>query len=194
MRKPLPDPRMIELEPTALPEVKIVKAKRFGDARGFLSEVFNKRTFAQAGIDLDFVQDNHSSSAKAGTVRGLHFQTLPFAQAKLVRVSRGRILDVAVDLRRSSPTFGQHVAIELSAENWLQLLVPVGFAHGFCTLEDDCDVVYKVTQYYSGAHDKGVAWDDPALGIPWPVAPAHATLSDKDRQLPRLAEYADVFA
>src|SRR5215204_2206355 len=165
---------MIELEPTALADVKIVKPKRFGDARGFLSEVFNRRAFAQAGISLDFVQDNHSSSAKAGTVRGLHFQTAPFAQAKLVRVSRGRILDVAVDLRRSSPTFGQHVAVELSAANWLQLLVPVGFAHGFCTLEDETEVLYKVTAYYAAAHDRGIAWDDPALGIPWPVTAADA--------------------
>ena len=184
---------MVEIQPTALPAVKIIRPKRFDDARGFFSEVYNKRSFAAAGVDLDFVQDNHSRSGKSGTVRGLHFQTAPFAQDKLVRVTRGRILDVAVDLRRSSPTFGRHVAVELSAENWLQLLVPIGFAHGFCTLADDTEVIYKVTGYYSAAHDKGVAWDDAELGIPWPVASSEATLSDKDRQLPRLSECSDVF-
>ena len=184
---------MLEVEPTILPDVKIVKPKRFGDRRGFFSEVYNKRIFTDAGVGLEFLQDNHSLSAKAGTVRGLHFQTAPCAQDKLVRVTRGRILDVAVDLRRSSPTFGRHVAVELSAENWLQLLVPIGFAHGFCTLEDDTEVIYKVTSYYSAAHDKGIAWDDDELGIPWPVARSEATLSDKDMQLPRLSDCSDVF-
>lgn len=184
---------MLEIERTILPDVKIVKPKRFGDGRGFFSEVYNKRAFAESGIDFDFVQDNHSLSAKVGTVRGLHFQTIPFAQDKLVRVTRGRILDVAVDLRRKSPTFGRHVAVELSAENWMQLLVPVGFAHGFCTLEDNTEVIYKVTGYYSGAHDKGLAWDDPAIGIHWPVSPDQATLSEKDRHLPRLSECLDAF-
>lgn len=184
---------MVEIEPTTLLDVKIVRSSRFGDGRGFFSEVYNKRAFAEAGIDLDFVQDNHSLSAKSGTVRGLHFQTAPFAQDKLVRVTRGRILDVAVDLRRSSRTFGEHVAVELSAANWLQLLVPVGFAHGFCTLENDTEVIYKVTSYYSAQHDKGIAWDDPALGIAWPLFPADATLSEKDRHHPRLLECADVY-
>lgn len=184
---------MLDVEPTALPDVKIVRPKRVGDARGFFSEVYNRRAFAEAGIALEFVQDNHSLSASAGTVRGLHFQTAPFAQDKLVRVSRGRILDVAVDLRRSSATFGQHVAIEVSAENWLQLLVPVGFAHGFCALEENTEVIYKVTQYYSAPHDKGILWNDPALGIAWPDAASDATLSTKDQQLPRLSECPDVF-
>jgi dTDP-4-dehydrorhamnose 3,5-epimerase len=184
---------VLDVEPTALPDVKIVRPKRVGDARGFFSEVYNRRAFADAGIALEFVQDNHSLSASAGTVRGLHFQTAPFAQDKLVRVNRGRILDVAVDLRRSSPTFGQHVAVEVSAENWLQLLVPMGFAHGFCALEDNTEVIYKVTQYYSAAHDKGILWNDPALGIAWPVAALDATLSAKDQQLPRLSECRDVF-
>jgi dTDP-4-dehydrorhamnose 3,5-epimerase len=142
---------VIEIEPTALPEIKIIKPRRFGDARGFLSEVYNQRAFFDAGIEHVFVQDNHSRSASKGTVRGLHFQAPPFAQAKLVRVTRGRVLDVVVDLRRSSPTFGRHVAVELSAANWLQLLVPVGF----CTLDDDTEVLYKVTAYYAAAHDKG---------------------------------------
>ena len=184
---------MVEVEATALPDVKIIRPKRFGDARGFFSEVYNKGALANAGIDLEFVQDNHSLSARSGTVRGLHFQTPPFAQDKLVRVTRGRILDVAVDLRRSSATFGQHVAVELSAENWLQLLVPIGFAHGFCTVEDDTEVIYKVTSPYSTAHDKGIAWNDPELAIAWPVAATEVTLSDKDRQLPPLSECPDVF-
>jgi dTDP-4-dehydrorhamnose 3,5-epimerase len=146
-----------------------------------------------AGIAIDFVQDNHSLSAAVGTVRGLHFQTAPFAQAKLIRVVRGRIFDVAVDIRRSSPTFGKHVAVELSAENWRQLLVPVGFAHGFCTLEPDCEIQYKVSAYYSAADDFGLAWDDPALGIPWPVRSEEAVLSDKDRRQPTLAELPAYF-
>src|SRR3954454_1616627 len=184
---------MLEVVPTALPELRVIKPKRFGDERGFFSETYNKRTFAQAGINLEFVQDNHSRPAKTGTVRGLHFQIAPFAQEKLVRVTRGRIFDVTVDLRRGSPTFGRHVSIELSAANWTQLLVPIGFAHGFCTLEDETEVIYKTTNYYSVEHDKGLTWDDPALGIEWPVAPADATLSDKDRRQPTLAECFDAF-
>jgi dTDP-4-dehydrorhamnose 3,5-epimerase len=185
---------MLQVEATVLADVKILMPKRLCDSRGFFSEVYNEQTFADAGIHLHFVQDNHSLSAETGTVRGLHFQTQPFAQDKLVRVTRGRILDVAVDLRRSSATFGRHVAVELSAENWLQLLVPVGFAHGFCTLEDNSEVVYKVTNYYSGVHDKGIAWDDPALGIDWRLAGVEPSLSEKDRRHPLLAECSDVFA
>ena len=176
------------VEDTAIPGVKIITPKKFGDRRGFFSETYNRRAAAEAGIHLEFVQDNHSLSADVGTIRGLHFQSAPFAQDKLVRAPRGRILDVAVDLRRSSPTFGRHVAVELSAENWRQLLVPVGFAHGFCTLEPDTEVFYKVTSYYSPAHDHGLAFDDPALGIAWPVDATKAILSDKDRRLPRLAD------
>jgi dTDP-4-dehydrorhamnose 3,5-epimerase len=184
---------MLEIELTAIPDVKILKPKRFDDGRGFFSEVYNRQRFEHAGFKLDFLQDNHSLSTKVGTIRGLHFQTPPFAQDKLVRVVRGRILDVAVDLRRSSPTFGQHVAVELSAENWRQLLVPVGFAHGFCTLEPDTEVLYKVTGYYSAAHDRGLAFDDPTLGIEWPVAGAEAILSEKDRNHPLLAELPAYF-
>jgi dTDP-4-dehydrorhamnose 3,5-epimerase len=170
-----------------------VPPPRFAHDRGFFSEVYNRKAFEAAGLAMEFVQDNHSWSAKAGTVRGLHFQSAPFAQDKLIRVVRGRILDVAVDLRRSSPTFGRHVAVELSAENWRQLLVPVGFAHGFCTLEPDCEVIYKVSGYYSAAHDLGLAWDDPELAIAWPVSPEEATLSDKDRRQPRLADLPAYF-
>jgi dTDP-4-dehydrorhamnose 3,5-epimerase len=183
---------VLRVEPTVLPDVKIVNPQRIGDQRGFFSETYNRQRFAEAGIDVEFVQDNHSLSAAVGTIRGLHFQSEPFAQAKLIRVVRGRILDVAVDLRQSSPTFGRHVAIELSAENGWQLLVPIGFAHGFCTLEPDTEIVYKVSGYYSAAHDHGLLWNDPALGIEWPVG-VKAVLSDKDRRQPPLAELPDYF-
>lgn len=181
------------VEDTDIAGVKIITPERFGDHRGFFSEVFSRRAFAEAGLDLDFVQDNHSYSSEPGTIRGLHFQSPPFAQDKLVRVTRGRALDVAVDLRRHSKTFGRHVKIELSRENWRQLLVPVGFAHGFCTLEPDTEVLYKVTNAYSPAHDLGLAFDDPALGIDWGIDPSSARLSDKDRRHPRLAELRLVF-
>ncbi|WP_296707233.1 dTDP-4-dehydrorhamnose 3,5-epimerase [Rhodoblastus sp.] len=181
------------VEATAISAVKIITPKKFGDHRGFFSEVYNRKAFAEAGIALEFIQDNHSLSAQVGTLRGLHFQSPPFAQDKLVRVTRGRILDVAVDLRKSSPTYGQHVAVELSAENWRQLLIPIGFAHGFVTLEPDTEVIYKVTNYYSAANDLGLAWDDPDLGIAWPVPPGGVTLSDKDTKHPRLRDLPEIF-
>lgn len=173
--------------------LKLVSPKRWDDERGFFCETYNASAWEKAGLRPHFVQDNHSLSRDAGTVRGLHFQTAPFAQDKLVRVSRGRILDVVVDLRKSSPTFGRHAAVELSRENWRQLFVPIGFAHGFVTLEPDTEVLYKVTNFYSPQHDFGLAWDDPDLGIKWPVAPDRAVLSAKDRQWPRLRELAGVF-
>lgn len=181
------------VEATAISDVKIITPKKFGDHRGFFSEVYNRKAFAEAGIALEFIQDNHSLSAQVGTLRGLHFQSPPFAQDKLVRVTRGRILDVAVDLRKSSPTYGQHVAVELSAENWRQLLIPIGFAHGFVTLEPDTEVIYKVTNYYSAANDLGLAWDDPDVGIAWPVPPGGVTLSDKDTKHPRLRDLPVIF-
>jgi dTDP-4-dehydrorhamnose 3,5-epimerase len=181
------------VEATAIPDVKIITPKKFGDHRGFFSEVYNRQAFTEAGIALEFIQDNHSLSAQVGTLRGLHFQSAPFAQDKLVRVTRGRILDVAVDLRKSSPSYGQHVAVELSAENWRQLLIPIGFAHGFVTLEPDTEVIYKVTNYYSAANDLGLAWDDPDLGIAWPVPPGGVTLSDKDTKHPRLRDLPEIF-
>ena len=184
---------MIEVLPTAIEAVKLIAPERIADDRGFFSEVYSARAFARAGIETPFVQDNHSLSVRAGTVRGLHFQSPPHAQAKLVRVTRGRILDVAVDLRRSSPTYGRHVAVELSAENWRQLLVPAGFAHGFCTLEPDTEIVYKVSAPFAAAHDLGLAFDDPALGIDWPVRPEQVTLSDKDRRQPRLSDLPRYF-
>ena len=178
---------MLSVEATAIPAVKIITPKKHGDHRGFFSEVYKQSDMAEAGIDLVFVQDNHSRSATVGTLRGLHFQSAPFAQDKLVRVTKGRILDVAVDLRASASTFGQHVAVELSAENWRQLLVPIGFAHGFVTLEPDTEVLYKVTAPYGPANDHGLAFDDPALGIDWRLPHGDLVLSDKDRQHPRLA-------
>ena len=185
---------MIEVRSLDLGGVLEIRPVRHSDERGFFSETWNEETYAKAGIPFRFVQDNHSWSARAGVVRGLHFQSPPFAQDKLVRVVRGRVLDVAVDIRRSSPTFGRHVAVELSSENWRQLLVPVGFAHGFCTLEPDCEVVYKVSGYYSAAHDHGLAWDDPALAIDWPIAVDVAILNDKDRRHPRLADLESPFS
>lgn len=168
--------------------------KRHGDARGYFSETFNRRGLLEAGIDIDFIQDNESLSATTGTVRGLHFQTPPFEQTKLVRVLTGAIFDVAVDLRENSPSFGRHVGVRLSAEEGNQLLVPAGFAHGFCTLTADTRVFYKVDQYYSAAHDAGLFWNDPDIGIEWPVAVADAVLSDKDGHLPSFKGFKSPFA
>jgi dTDP-4-dehydrorhamnose 3,5-epimerase len=180
---------------TRLPGVRLIAAKRHGDSRGFFSETWNRRAFAAAGIDRDFVQDNHSRSAERFTLRGLHYQLPPHAQGKLVRVTAGSVLDVAVDVRRRSPTFGQHVAVVLSAEAWNQLWVPEGFAHGFLTLEPDCEVLYKVTDYYAPESERGLRWDDPALGIPWPVAAAQVVANARDLAFPTLAELpADLFA
>lgn len=183
----------MKISSTEIADVRIVEPVRHGDERGYFSETYNKRAFAAAGIALDFVQDNHSLSRPAGTIRGLHFQLPPFAQDKLVRVVRGAILDVAVDLRRGSPSYGRHVAVTLRASDPRQLLVPIGFAHGFCTLEPDTEVIYKVTNYYSAPHDRGILWNDPALGIAWPVTADRATLSAKDRQLPPLRDIETPF-
>jgi len=176
-----------------IPDVKITRPKKFGDHRGFFSETYSKKAFEAAGLHYDFVQDNQSLSAEVGTVRGLHFQLPPFAQDKLVRVVRGAILDVAVDIRKDSPTYGRHVSAVISAAEWNQILVPIGFAHGFCTLEPNTEVVYKVTNFYSAAHDRGLLWNDPDLGIEWPVAADKALLSDKDLKHPRLAELGECF-
>lgn len=176
------------VEALAIPDVLLITPPRFGDARGFFSEVFHARRFADVGVPGPFVQDNHSLSAVMGTVRGLHAQIGASAQGKLVRVVRGAIWDVAVDVRHGSPTFGQHVAVELSATNWQQLWIPVGFLHGFCTIEPDTEVLYKVTAEYDRAAERGVIWDDPDLALPWPVKPADAVLSDKDKLLPRLRD------
>ena len=176
-----------------IPDVRALSPGKYGDRRGFFSETYNKKALAAVGIDINFVQDNHSYSAEKGTVRGLHFQTAPFAQDKLVRVARGSVFDVVVDLRRGSPSYGRHVSIVLSAEAWNQVLVPVGFAHGFMTLEPDTEVIYKVSNYYSPDQDKGLLWNDPALGIAWPLAENEAFLSEKDRIQPRLAQLVTPF-
>ncbi len=182
------------LTPTAIPAVLVIETKKFGDHRGFFSETYSREALRAGGFDLEFVQDNHSLSGQAGTLRGLHFQAAPFAQDKLVRCAHGRILDVAVDIRSGSPTYGRHVAVELSGANWRQLLVPKGFAHGFLTLEPDCEVLYKVTNPYSAAHDFGLAFDDPALAITWPWPADSLVLSDKDRRQPTLAGLGEYFA
>lgn len=154
--------------PTTIPDVCILEPKVFGDARGFFMESWNRRTFAALGLDLDFVQDNHSRSRK-GVLRGLHYQIVE-PQGKLVRVVDGAVFDVAVDLRKSSPTFGQWAGVVLSAENQRMFWVPPGFAHGFLTLSDSADFLYKATEYYAPAHERSVLWNDPAIGIDWPLA------------------------
>ena len=183
----------MQVEHLNIPDVRLLSPRKHGDRRGFFSETYNRKALAVIGIDIDFVQDNHSYSADKGTVRGLHFQTPPFAQDKLVRVVRGSVFDIAVDLRQGSPTYGRHVSAVLSAQAWNQILVPIGFAHGFMTLEPDTEVIYKVSNYYAPDHDKGLLWNDPALGINWPIADEEAVLSDKDRKQPRLAELITPF-
>ncbi|MFD1344659.1 dTDP-4-dehydrorhamnose 3,5-epimerase [Litorisediminicola beolgyonensis] len=178
----------MQIDETALPGVLILTPARHGDARGFFSESWNRARLAERGIDIDFVQDNHSLSRAAGTVRGLHYQTPPHAQAKLVRCGRGALFDVAVDIRRGSPTFGHWVGVELSFENGRQLLVPAGFAHGFVTRAPDTEIVYKCSDYYAPDCDRAIAFDDPGIGVDWGVARADAQLSDKDARAPRLAE------
>lgn len=179
---------------TKIPGVLEVQVTKHGDERGFFSEVFRRDSLAAAGITLSFVQDNHSRSVAAGVLRGLHFQTSPSEQGKLVRVVKGAILDVAVDIRHGSPTFGQHVAVELSDRNWKQLWVPPGLAHGFVTLEPDTEVLYKVTSYYDPAADKGLAFDDPNLNIDWRFRHSDLMLSDKDRRHPPVAQLPPYFS
>jgi dTDP-4-dehydrorhamnose 3,5-epimerase len=183
----------LQVIPLEIPDVKLITPVRHEDARGFFSETYNKKALAQAGIALDFVQDSHSLSRRSGTLRGLHYQGHPSAQHKLVRAVRGRIFDVAVDIRRGSPTFGRWVSAELSADNWTQILIPVGFAHGVCTLEPDTEIAYKVTDFYSPQHDFGIRWDDPALNIAWPIPSGQLILSDKDRHHPLLKDAKGLF-
>lgn len=182
---------MYNIIPTAIPDVLIIEPKIFRDARGFFTELFNKQKFEDLGLGhLNFVQDNLSTSQK-GTIRGLHFQSPPHAQGKLVTVFQGCVLDVAVDLRKDSPTFGQHVAVELDAENLRYLFIPEGFAHGFQVLSETCIFYYKCTNYYNAAADGGIFWNDPALNIPWRDIPA--VISDKDAKQPLLANLASPF-
>lgn len=183
----------MDVRELALDGVLLITPRRHGDDRGFFSEVYNARDLAAAGVELEFVQDNHAHTVHAGTVRGLHFQIPPHPVAKLVRVSTGAIFDVVVDVRAGSPSFGRHLAVELTAEDGQQLLVPVGYAHGYCTLVPDTDVVYKVTDYWSPDVDVGFRWNDPAVGIDWPVDEENAVLSDRDRSLPLLAELPPYF-
>jgi dTDP-4-dehydrorhamnose 3,5-epimerase len=183
----------MKVEALQIPEVKLIVPDIFRDDRGFFSETYNSERLAAAGIDATFVQDNHSQSRAKGVVRGLHLQIEPFAQGKLVRVARGAIFDVAVDLRYGSPTFGRHVSAEVSAANWAQLWIPPGFAHGYCTLEPDTEVIYKVTTHYSAAHERAIRWDDPSIGIAWPVCQGEAILSPKDVKAQPLAQHPAYF-
>ena len=178
---------------TAIADVKLIKPVRHVDSRGFLSEVFKASELRKHAIDIDFVQDNHSLSVSKGVIRGLHFQIAPFAQAKLLRVTAGSILDVAVDIRCGSPSYGRHVALVLSATDWNQIFIPDGFAHGYCTLEPNTEVFYKVNTYYSPEHDRGLLWNDPALGIAWPVSADEALVSDRDRKHPVLSRLPQHF-
>jgi dTDP-4-dehydrorhamnose 3,5-epimerase len=165
---------------------KLIIPKKHGDNRGYFCEVFKNNWFLENIADVSFVQENQSLSTLKGTIRGLHYQKEPFSQAKLIRVIRGSIFDVIVDIRKSSPTFGQYLAVELSADNMHQLWIPDGFLHGFCTLTDNCEVFYKVSAPYSAKHDAGIAFDDPDIGIEWPIEICDAILSDKDKSLPPL--------
>ena len=183
----------MNVEPLSIPDVLLITPRKFADSRGFFSETWNAGTLAAHGFNEGFVQDNQSLSTQTGTVRGLHCQIGANVQGKLVRVIQGAIWDVAVDLRRGSPTYGQYAAAVLSAENWQQLWVPRGFLHGFCTLEPDTSVIYKVTAPYDRAAERAVIWNDPTLALPWPVAPENALLSDKDRLLPLLSDCEDWF-
>jgi dTDP-4-dehydrorhamnose 3,5-epimerase len=176
-----------------IPDVKLVEAKVFDDNRGFFLESYSKRNFDQAGIKCNFIQDNHSSSKKVGVIRGLHFQLPPHAQAKLIRVTKGRIWDVAVDLRKASPTYSQYVSTELSAQTYKMLFIPAGFAHGFVTLDPECEIQYKTDAYYMPSHEGGIHWDDPDLAINWPIQYNLVTLSEKDALLPTLTNFQSAF-
>ena len=183
----------VQIRPLALPGVLEIVPRRFGDDRGVFCETWSAESFREAGLDLDFVQDNHSVSTARGVVRGLHYQLPPHAQDKLVRVVRGAIFDVAVDIRSDSPSFGKWVGIELSADKWNQLLVPKGYAHGFQTLEPDTEVLYKVSNYYSPGHEISMLWNDPALAIDWPSGGSEPILSPRDEAGLRIAEIPPVF-
>lgn len=178
----------MQVDSLDIPDVRLLLPTRHKDERGLFSEIYNLKALRAHGLTFELQQENYSWSGAAFTVRGLHFQTPPAAQAKLIQVTQGAILDVAVDLRHGSPWYGRHVAVTLSADNWQQMYVPAGFAHGFCTLEADTAVIYKVDSPYAPEHDTGIRWNDPALGIGWPAGTTAAVLSDKDRELPLLAD------
>lgn len=183
----------MQVEDTELDGVKLIIPRKFGDDRGWFSETWSIRAMKAAGLDYDFVQDNHSMSAEPFTLRGLHYQAPPFAQAKLVRVSRGRVIDVAVDVRPGSPTYLKWTAVELTAEIGEQLLIPRGFLHGFVTLEPNTEFLYKVDAPYSGEADGAVRFDDPEIGVDWGVDPSLVVLSDKDRAAPLVADWSNPF-
>jgi dTDP-4-dehydrorhamnose 3,5-epimerase len=183
----------MQIQSLEIPAIKILTPERHGDHRGFFSEIYSKKALDKLGISLEFVQENYSLSEHQYTVRGLHFQVPPAAQAKLVQVVRGSVLDVAVDLRRGSPWFGKSVTAEISAENWRQIYVPAGFAHGLCTLEPNTAVIYKVTAPYAPAHEHCIHWNDPALGVNWPANDGQVVISDKDRNAPKLIDYDSPF-
>ncbi|MCK1716165.1 dTDP-4-dehydrorhamnose 3,5-epimerase [Bradyrhizobium sp. 143] len=183
----------MKIERVDIPDVLLLTPAKHSDPRGFFSETFRADVLVARGVAAAFVQDNHVSSTQRGVLRGLHYQLPPHPQGKLVRCSRGAILDVGVDIRAGSPTFGRHIAAELSAANWRQLWLPPGFAHGYVTLTDDCEVIYKVTDYYAPDCDRGIAWDDPDLGIDWRISAAGVILSDKDRKQPRLRDVSPAF-
>ncbi|MAP94045.1 MAG: dTDP-4-dehydrorhamnose 3,5-epimerase [Ponticaulis sp.] len=178
----------MEITRLDIPEVVLLKPKKFGDDRGFFIETWNKNLLLEHGLDFDFVQDNHSLSVQKGVLRGLHFQKPPHAQDKLVRCTKGSILDVAVDIRKGSPTYGKYVSAVISEENYTQILVPKGFAHGFITLEPNTEVQYKVTAFYSPECDAGMLWNDPAIGIEWGISEDEVILSAKDKVAPLMAD------
>ncbi len=178
----------MKVESLAIQEVKLLTPPRYNDPRGFFSETWKQGAFADAGVPGPFIQDNHAVSTSRGVLRGLHCQIGPNAQGKLVRCVRGAIFDVAIDIRKGSPTYGKWVGAEISAENWTQIWVPVGFLHAYCTLTEETEVIYKVTGPYDKSAERGVIWNDPDIGIQWPVAAGQVLLSDKDKVLPRLRD------
>jgi dTDP-4-dehydrorhamnose 3,5-epimerase len=183
----------VDLQQFSLKGIRVVRPNRIFDSRGYFVETYVRGDFAAVGIEQEFIQENESRSNAAGTIRGLHFQVPPFAQSKLIRVLRGRIVDVVVDLRRSSPSYGKQLKVELSEVTGDQLFVPAGFAHGFCTLEPDSVVLYKVDNVYSAAHERGIYWADPSLAIGWPVSERQAVISEKDRVLPQFCDLPAYF-
>jgi dTDP-4-dehydrorhamnose 3,5-epimerase len=183
----------MQIERLNIPDVFVLTPTKYHDHRGFFSEVYRREALVGAGVSQEFVQENHVYSAKRGIVRGLHFQAPPHAQGKLVRCIRGTILDVAVDIRKGSPFFSSHVAVELSATSLRQLWLPPGFAHGYVTLEEGCEVVYKVTNYWAPDYERGIVWNDPSLGIDWRISEADAVLADKDQSYPFLADLPPFF-
>ena len=184
----------MEVITTKLPEVKLVTPPRFGDQRGFFSEIYNRRAFADIGINVEFIQENHAYSVDRGTLRGLHFQYPPATQAKLVRVLRGAIVDVCVDCRHASPTYGEHVMVEITAESGQQILCPSGFAHGILTLMSHTEIAYRVDAYYAPELDSGIQFDDPDLAVDWPLPKTELILSEKDRNQPKFSDLPNVFA